>query len=61
MIVGVPREIYPGERRVALAPTAIPTLAKAEMEVVIERVPARVPVTPTQSTSPKERELSPIA
>lgn len=36
MIVGVPREIYPGERRVALVPAAIPTLAKAGLEVVIE-------------------------
>src|SRR6202158_3129411 len=36
MIVGVPRESYPGERRVALAPTVIPHLAKAGLEVVIE-------------------------
>jgi NAD(P) transhydrogenase subunit alpha len=36
MIVGVPRESYPGERRVALVPGVIPTLAKAGLEVVIE-------------------------
>jgi NAD(P) transhydrogenase subunit alpha len=36
MIVGVPREIYPGERRVALVPGVIATLAKAGLEVVIE-------------------------
>src|ERR1700682_5696839 len=36
MIVGVPRESYPGERRVALAPTVIPHLAKAGLNVVIE-------------------------
>jgi len=36
MIVGVPKESYPGERRVALAPSAIPILAKSGMEVVIE-------------------------
>jgi NAD(P) transhydrogenase subunit alpha len=36
MIVGVPREIYPGERRVALVPGVIPGLTKAAMEVVIE-------------------------
>lgn len=36
MIVGVPREIYPGERRVALVPSVIPTLAKAGLEVVVE-------------------------
>jgi NAD(P) transhydrogenase subunit alpha len=36
MIVGVPRESYPGERRVALVPMVIPNLAKAGMDVVIE-------------------------
>ncbi len=36
MIIGVPKEIYPGERRVALAPMVIPILAKAGCEVVIE-------------------------
>jgi len=36
MIVGVPRESFPGERRVALVPSAIPGLAKAGMEVVVE-------------------------
>lgn len=36
MIVGVPREIFPGERRVALVPAVIPNLAKAGLEVVVE-------------------------
>jgi len=36
MIVGVPREIFPGERRVALVPSSIPTLAKGGLEVVVE-------------------------
>ena len=36
MIVGVPKEIYPGERRVALTPVVIPMLAKAGLEVAIE-------------------------
>ncbi len=36
MIVGVPRESYPGERRVALAPLVIPSLRKAGLEVVVE-------------------------
>jgi NAD(P) transhydrogenase subunit alpha len=36
MIVGVPRETYPGERRVALVPAVIPNLVKAGLEVVIE-------------------------
>jgi len=36
VIVGVPKEIYPGERRVALTPVVVPMLAKAGLEVVIE-------------------------
>ena len=36
MIVGVPRETFPGERRVALVPAAIPNLIKAGLEVVVE-------------------------
>lgn len=36
MIVGVPKEIYPGERRVALTPAVVPMLAKAGLEVAIE-------------------------
>ncbi|HEY4817789.1 MAG TPA: hypothetical protein VIH67_10200, partial [Candidatus Acidoferrum sp.] len=36
MIVGVPRESFPGERRVALVPAVIPNLAKAGLEVVVE-------------------------
>src|SRR5467141_2543881 len=36
MIVGVPRETFPGERRVALVPAVLPTLAKAGLEVVVE-------------------------
>ena len=36
MIVGVPKESYPGERRVALVPKAVPNLVKAGMQVVLE-------------------------
>jgi NAD(P) transhydrogenase subunit alpha len=36
MIVGVPREIFPGERRVALVPAAIPNLKKAGLDVIVE-------------------------
>ncbi|HXX21368.1 MAG TPA: Re/Si-specific NAD(P)(+) transhydrogenase subunit alpha [Candidatus Acidoferrum sp.] len=37
MIVGVPKESFPGERRVALVPSVIPNLVKAGLEVVIEK------------------------
>jgi NAD(P) transhydrogenase subunit alpha len=36
MIIGVPREMFPGERRVALVPAVIPNLAKAGIEVAVE-------------------------
>ena len=36
MIVGVPRETYPGERRVALVPTVIPSLLRAGFEVLVQ-------------------------
>ena len=36
MIVGVPKETFPGERRVALTPAVVPILAKAKLEVVVE-------------------------
>ncbi|MFH1144647.1 MAG: Re/Si-specific NAD(P)(+) transhydrogenase subunit alpha [Candidatus Eisenbacteria bacterium] len=36
MIVGVPKETFPEERRVALVPTVVPMLAKAGIEVLIE-------------------------
>jgi NAD(P) transhydrogenase subunit alpha len=36
MIVGVPRESYPGERRVALVPAVIASLRKAGLDVVVE-------------------------
>ena len=36
MIVGVPRETFPGERRVALVPGAIPNLTKAGLQVMVE-------------------------
>src|SRR5690348_5885795 len=36
MIVGVPREAFPGERRVALVPAVIPNLAKGGFDILIE-------------------------
>jgi NAD(P) transhydrogenase subunit alpha len=36
VIVGVPKESYPGERRAALVPMVVPNLIKAGFEVVIE-------------------------
>jgi NAD(P) transhydrogenase subunit alpha len=36
LIIGVPRETFPGERRVALTPRACESLIKAKVEVVVE-------------------------
>ena len=37
MIIGVPKEIHPGERRVAIVPSTIGQLKKLGYEVVIEK------------------------
>src|ERR1700735_1260097 len=36
MIVGIPRESYPGERRVAIVPAVLPALLKAGLEIIVE-------------------------
>jgi len=36
MIVGVPKETYPGERRVALVPGMVPSLKRAGLDVLVE-------------------------
>jgi len=36
MIIGVPRESFPGERRVGTVPSVVPSLTKAGFEVVVE-------------------------
>ena len=37
MKLGVPRETFPGERRVAIVPAVVPTLKKLGIDVVVER------------------------
>ena len=36
MIVGVPKETFPGERRVALIPASVPALVKTKIDVHVE-------------------------
>jgi proton-translocating NAD(P)+ transhydrogenase subunit alpha len=36
VIIGIPKESYPGERRVALVPAVLPTLTKAGFEVHVQ-------------------------
>ncbi len=37
MIIGVPMETYPGERRVAMVPAVVPLLLKAGCEVLVQK------------------------
>lgn len=37
LVIGVPRESFPGERRVALIPASVPALTKIGCQVIIER------------------------
>ncbi len=37
MIVAIPRETFPGERRVAMIPASVPALVKTGMEVLVEK------------------------
>jgi len=46
MIVGIPKETFPGEARVAVVPALVPFLSKAKLEVLLEAgagVPAGYP------------------
>jgi len=36
MVVGIPKETFPGEKRVAIIPANIPALKKSGLEVVVE-------------------------
>jgi NAD(P) transhydrogenase subunit alpha len=36
MVVGVPKESFPAERRVALIPATVPALTKAKLDVIVE-------------------------
>jgi NAD(P) transhydrogenase subunit alpha len=36
MIIGIPKESFPGERRVAMVPSVVPSLTKAGFEVALE-------------------------
>ena len=36
MVIGVPKESYPGERRVALTPTVLPSLIQSGLTVLVE-------------------------
>ena len=57
--VGVPKEIKPGERRVALVPDVAGKLVDAGFEVLVEAAPARRPISPTSATPRRARRSCP--
>src|SRR5437016_10299203 len=61
MIVGVPRESFPGERRVALVPAAVPNLTKTGLQVVVEAGAGASAGYPDADYAAKGARLSPTA
>ena len=59
MIVGVPKETAPGERRVALVPDLVPTLTEAGLEVVLEPGAGAAAGYPDPSYQEKGARLEP--
>ncbi len=59
MIVGVPKESYPGERRVALVPASVPVLTKAGFEVSIETGAGAAAGYPDAQYSEKGAKIAP--
>jgi len=59
VIVGVPKESFPGERRVALVPSVVPSLNKAGLEVVIEQGAGREAGYPDAAYSEKGVKILP--
>jgi NAD(P) transhydrogenase subunit alpha len=59
MIAGVPRETYPGERRVAIIPATVPALAKAGFTVMIQAGAGADAGYPDSAYVEKGAELAP--
>jgi NAD(P) transhydrogenase subunit alpha len=59
VIVGVPKESFPGERRVALTPGVIPNLAKSGVEVGIEAGAGALAGYPDAAFSEKGAKIFP--
>ena len=59
MIVAVPRESHPGERRVALVPASVPPLVKAGMEVLVEAGAGQSAGYPDQQYVEKGAKIAP--
>ena len=58
MIVGVPRETYPGEKRVALVPAVLGNLAKAGLQVLLQAGAGAVAGYPDAEYSDKGAKIA---
>ena len=58
MKVAVPKETFPGERRVALIPASIPALIKAGLEVLVQVLPVTRLVFPISDIKKKAQKSS---
>jgi NAD(P) transhydrogenase subunit alpha len=59
MIIGVPKETFPGERRVAMMPGLLPVLGKAGHEVLLERGAGEAAFCPDQAFVEKGARIAP--
>jgi NAD(P) transhydrogenase subunit alpha len=59
LIVGVVKESFPGERRVALVPSAAPVLAKAGLEVLVETGAGWLAGYPDEAFTEKGAKIAP--
>jgi NAD(P) transhydrogenase subunit alpha len=59
LIVGVPKETFPGERRVALVPGVLPSLAKADIQVLLEHGAGTAAGFPDSAYKEKGGEIAP--
>jgi len=59
VIVGVPKESFPGERRVALVPSVVPNLNKVGLEVAIEQGAGREAGYPDAAYAEKGAKILP--
>ena len=59
MLIGVPKEIFPGERRVALTPAAVPGLKKIGFDVLVQNGAGMAAGYPDSAFEEKGARLAP--
>jgi H+-translocating NAD(P) transhydrogenase subunit alpha len=59
VILGVPRELFPGERRVAMVPAVVPSLTRAGLEVMVESGAGEAAGFPDDTFEAREVRIAP--